>query len=1138
MPVGGRGKDADIRVTFTAEGENNVVAALRDQIAATKQLRQENKAAKKDTQQLRQEQKKTARSATDLGRSFRNILLRTVAIIGVLRTLSAIRAGFDRLITTGIKYNETIETATLSIAALITATSDLVDVNGQVLEGAQALDVAYQLAEDQVQKLRIAGIQTAATTQELVDAFQQAVGAGLQTGLTLDQIRNVTIRLTQAAGALGVPYRQLNEEIRSILGGIIDQNTRIAKALGITNDQVRAAKEQGRLYEFLNEQFEAFGTAGDRILTTFSALRSTVQETIELLSGEAVRPLFDALRVRGLDQIQRIFDFDTAEIADEFKPLIEALQAFFTEIGDLAGDLIEGLVDGLQLAAQNGDYLRVQFTRIGDSTARIVKSVLTWFKNVGGTGDLLAGIAQILETIADIMETIANNAILFKVTLAAVGVGIGALLVSVFGTVGAAVLGAVTALGLLIANIDQATVSERERLRAITDSINAQQRQNVEFVEQTKRLDFLVDSYEDLIDRLDDAAKGSAEYKRIISDIKDIEEEIAAQGLAELLKVANGERQLTLDLLRDELELRRINLGLQYDELELARDRLIAEQVAAEVEALRRAGVRPGTDPRFFSQSQRQALEQARTGPEGRARLEAISQYDEALGDLFKSIEELNAILSVNTVRLRSNAQAQEDNAAAAKKLRDARFALQEAIINRDLARAEFEAARDLENAAISIAEYYDRIRAARERALAGRLAIQTSLLSEAETEADRLQIQARIVQLLGKDALQILQEEQAELKARNKLLDEGREAQARYYELTGQEARAAIEEVSAKYDELIQKLLREGEFELAAFAVDTKALEVARAEFTQFTREVKFAQDELTRIQRETDLLLDTGLITQEDANQRLAAAYQTVGTEVNNIRGYLENLIATSQDPELVNKARELLILFEEAGINVRQLTDEWLRFQKSVRDAAEDSLANYLSDAFIEAENLGEALRNLGDIRSLLADIITQVIQLTSRLIAMKIIQSIPIFGAAGGGEVTGNADGGLITGYASGGRVRGPGGPTADKVPALLSAGEYVIRAASVKKYGTELLSKLNAGVLPRQPIRFQTGGLVGSLAQAGSLTQDNSDALRGELSVGLQDGLVLRDMNSPDGRRLILKVIQDNRRAVSQSLGAG
>ena len=56
-------------------------------------------------------------------------------------------------------------------------------------------------------------------------------------------------------------------------------------------------------------------------------------------------------------------------------------------------------------------------------------------------------------------------------------------------------------------------------------------------------------------------------------------------------------------------------------------------------------------------------------------------------------------------------------------------------------------------------------------------------------------------------------------------------------------------------------------------------------------------------------------------------------------------------------------------------------------------------------------------------------------------------------------------------ADGGPIRGQGTGTSDSIPAMLSNGEYVVRASSVAKYGVETLDALNAQ-------RLHTGGAVG------------------------------------------------------------
>ncbi|MFD4912859.1 phage tail tape measure protein [Streptomyces virginiae] len=65
----------------------------------------------------------------------------------------------------------------------------------------------------------------------------------------------------------------------------------------------------------------------------------------------------------------------------------------------------------------------------------------------------------------------------------------------------------------------------------------------------------------------------------------------------------------------------------------------------------------------------------------------------------------------------------------------------------------------------------------------------------------------------------------------------------------------------------------------------------------------------------------------------------------------------------------------------------------------------------------------------------------------------------------GGLVGYAGGGAIRGYPTGGAVRGPGSGTSDSILARVSNGEYVVKAASVRKYGVAMLDQLNSGRAP-------------------------------------------------------------------------
>jgi len=69
---------------------------------------------------------------------------------------------------------------------------------------------------------------------------------------------------------------------------------------------------------------------------------------------------------------------------------------------------------------------------------------------------------------------------------------------------------------------------------------------------------------------------------------------------------------------------------------------------------------------------------------------------------------------------------------------------------------------------------------------------------------------------------------------------------------------------------------------------------------------------------------------------------------------------------------------------------------------------------------------------------------------------------------------------MQGKATGGLISGPGTPTSDSIPTMLSNGEYVINASAVKKVGIDTLDKINqVGNMPK----MQDGGLVGDTVGA-------------------------------------------------------
>jgi hypothetical protein len=141
-----------------------------------------------------------------------------------------------------------------------------------------------------------------------------------------------------------------------------------------------------------------------------------------------------------------------------------------------------------------------------------------------------------------------------------------------------------------------------------------------------------------------------------------------------------------------------------------------------------------------------------------------------------------------------------------------------------------------------------------------------------------------------------------------------------------------------------------------------------------------------------------------------------------------------------------------------------------------------------------------------------------------------------------------------GYATGGHVRGAGSGTSDSIPAMLSHGEYVVRAAAVKAVGVPTLDAINrAG--------FADGGLVSPFANAPSpaqlgfqspsmprvdfskLAAANDPSARAApqpvkvVVVMDKDQMAHEIMNTPTGQKVIVQTAGDNPRAIRGKWGA-
>jgi uncharacterized membrane protein len=150
------------------------------------------------------------------------------------------------------------------------------------------------------------------------------------------------------------------------------------------------------------------------------------------------------------------------------------------------------------------------------------------------------------------------------------------------------------------------------------------------------------------------------------------------------------------------------------------------------------------------------------------------------------------------------------------------------------------------------------------------------------------------------------------------------------------------------------------------------------------------------------------------------------------------------------------------------------------ETARDAATSAFSS-MEDALVEFTTTGKL--SVSDmVTSMLADIARLAIRQSVTQPLASGLSSVLNGLFNGGSSWTGasltdaSIGGNSGFGLAAGGRVEGPGTETSDSVPAMLSRGEYVVRAASVRKLGLSALDQINE--TGRIPERHAEGGVIG------------------------------------------------------------
>jgi Lambda phage tail tape-measure protein (Tape_meas_lam_C) len=390
----------------------------------------------------------------------------------------------------------------------------------------------------------------------------------------------------------------------------------------------------------------------------------------------------------------------------------------------------------------------------------------------------------------------------------------------------------------------------------------------------------------------------------------------------------------------------------------------------------------------------------------------------------------------------------------------------------------------------------------------------------DAELTKARATQEERIAALLSeeRDAVQKLAQERLALE--KTLL----EAQGRRHEA----ALLGIDEEIRRADLLLKKQGASDAEREATLARLRSSME-SGANFDEIKRQAEAALADLDAARSEIEARVSAGLLSQVEGEQQILAIETERLVQLQSLATALEQAAWATGDPERIAQARGFTEAVRDLGFAVEGARVSFAAFGKTALDSGRDALTEFFDTGITGAKSLGDAFRNLA------LSIIADLKRMAAQLLATAIIKKIAgVF--SGGGQIGGAEK------KATGGVLGGIGTGTSDSNLAWFSRGEYLVRAAVVREPGVlrhlDDLNRRGAQSLAPTPVlvegpvpRFAEGGLVDAPAPA-----DPQESKDSQVLIGLEEGLILRHLESPAGQRILVKAMAKNRRAIRSALG--
>ncbi|EIY0667514.1 phage tail length tape measure family protein [Salmonella enterica] len=337
----------------------------------------------------------------------------------------------------------------------------------------------------------------------------------------------------------------------------------------------------------------------------------------------------------------------------------------------------------------------------------------------------------------------------------------------------------------------------------------------------------------------------------------------------------------------------------------------------------------------------------------------------------------------------------------------------------------------------------------------------------------------------------------------------------------SGQQEQAQMAELHAQLGKQRENFVASGNTE--GVSLIDKLLPLQETQIR--VNEIKRQLDELEQYRSRQEALIQsqivTGVTNEVEGRRQLVELHQEVIDKISAAMPMLEEMAALPGQA-----GRDMQDLIDKLRKDMNDLQKKSKTLGEYLKDGLRSGIESSLEGLARGTMTLSDAIRNLAQS---IADAMAKFAAEKLSEMAINQLGTIPFIG-------------GLFA--ATGGYISGPGTATSDSIPARLSDGEYVVRAAAVSHYGVDFLHALNATRLRK----FAAGGPVPPL-RAPSLPPVTASSLSDAPASGpqapapvIQQTLVMdageamrSGLQSVEGQRAMMTYIRVNKQTIKQEL---